>query len=179
MARLEPAFLVGEFAEPEPMLEAATDAARGRLAGGADTPFPVKGMKEALGFHEPHRAARVRDRRHRRRGRQALLQAYANWAIPARHRRAAADRRARVHDDRVRAMVLGIGAHAGMATMFVRTACRGCTIRCSTPSDFTSPATTAFSSRWRSRAPSEGGRAADARGSGAYRSSKVGGELPE
>lgn len=57
MARNEPAFLVAEFPQPEPML-AATKALR--QAGWhveLHTPFPVKGMKDALGFGErtvPH-----------------------------------------------------------------------------------------------------------------------------
>lgn len=82
MARLEPAYLVAEFAEPEPMLEAAK-----RLRGAGwrvelHTPFPLKGMEEALGFRErsvPHAfliggvAGAVAG---------FAVQAYANWAYP-------------------------------------------------------------------------------------------------
>ena len=50
MAELEPAFLVAEFPNPEPML-AATKALREEgWQVELYTPFPVKGMKEALGF---------------------------------------------------------------------------------------------------------------------------------
>ena len=50
MAKFEPAFLVAEFPNPEPML-AATKALREEgWQVELYTPFPVKGMKEALGF---------------------------------------------------------------------------------------------------------------------------------
>ena len=57
MAKPEPAFLVAEFAEPEPMLEAAKALREDGWRVELHTPFPVKGMKEALGFTErtvPH-----------------------------------------------------------------------------------------------------------------------------
>jgi len=82
MAELEPAFLVAEFPNPEPML-AATKALREEgWQVELYTPFPVKGMKEALGFQErtvPHAfviggvAGAVSG---------FLIQAYANWAYP-------------------------------------------------------------------------------------------------
>lgn len=82
MAKLEPAFLVAEFAEPEAML-AATKALREEgWRVELHSPFPVKGMKEALGFRErtvPHSfviggvIGAVSG---------FLIQAYANWAYP-------------------------------------------------------------------------------------------------
>jgi len=57
VAKLEPAFLVGEFAEPEPMLAAARTLREDGWRVELHSPFPVKGMEEALGFHErtvPH-----------------------------------------------------------------------------------------------------------------------------
>jgi hypothetical protein len=57
MARLEPAFLVAEFAAPEPMLEATRALREEGWRVELHTPFPVKGMKEALGYRErtvPH-----------------------------------------------------------------------------------------------------------------------------
>jgi ActD protein len=82
MARIEPAFLVAEFAEAEPMLEAATKLRQDGWRVELHTPFPVKGMKEALGFRErtvPHAfvvggvVGAVSG---------FLIQAYANWAFP-------------------------------------------------------------------------------------------------
>lgn len=82
MARLEPAFLVAEFAEPEPMLEAAKVLREEGWRVELHTPFPVKGMEQALGFDEravPHAfliggivGAAV----------GFLIQVYANWAYP-------------------------------------------------------------------------------------------------
>jgi hypothetical protein len=82
LAKREPAFLVAEFAEPKPMLEAAKTLREEGWRVELHSPFPVKGMKEALGFTDrtvPH----------------AFLvggivgavagfgiQAYANWAYP-------------------------------------------------------------------------------------------------
>jgi len=57
MAKIERAFLVGEFAEPEAMLKAARTLREGGWRVELHSPFPVKGMEEALGFHErtvPH-----------------------------------------------------------------------------------------------------------------------------
>jgi len=57
MARLEPAFLVAEFPNPEPMLAATRTLRQEGWQVELHTPFPVKGMKEALGFAErtvPH-----------------------------------------------------------------------------------------------------------------------------
>jgi len=57
MAKLEPAFLVAEFAEPEPMLEAARTLREEGWWVELHSPFPVKGMEQALGFTErtvPH-----------------------------------------------------------------------------------------------------------------------------
>lgn len=57
MARPEPAFLVAEFAEPEPMLAAARTLREEGWRVELHSPFPVKGMREALGFTErtvPH-----------------------------------------------------------------------------------------------------------------------------
>jgi hypothetical protein len=57
MAKLEPAFLVAEFADPEPMIEATKILREEGWRVELHTPFPVKGMKEALGFTErtvPH-----------------------------------------------------------------------------------------------------------------------------
>jgi hypothetical protein len=82
MAKLEPAFLVAEFAEPEPMLEAARMLREDGWQVEVHTPFPVKGMEEALGFHDrtvPHAfviggiVGAVSG---------FLIQVYANWAYP-------------------------------------------------------------------------------------------------
>lgn len=57
MAKPEPAFLVAEFAEPEPMIEATKVLREEGWQVELHTPFPVKGMKQALGFTErtvPH-----------------------------------------------------------------------------------------------------------------------------
>ena len=57
MAKPEPAFLVGEFVDPEPMLAATRKLREQGWQVELHSPFPVKGMKEALGFHErtvPH-----------------------------------------------------------------------------------------------------------------------------
>lgn len=82
MARLEPAFLVAEFAEPEPMLEAAKALSEDGWRVELHSPFPVKGMKEALGFRErtvPH-AFVIGGIAGAAGG--FLIQAYANWAFP-------------------------------------------------------------------------------------------------
>lgn len=50
MARIEPAFLVAEFADPEPMLAATRTLREEGWQVELHTPFPVKGMKDALGF---------------------------------------------------------------------------------------------------------------------------------
>ncbi len=82
MARIEPAFLVAEFAEPEPMLEATKALRAEGWRVELHSPFPVKGMKEALGLRErtvPHSfviggvAGAVGG---------FLIEAYANWAFP-------------------------------------------------------------------------------------------------
>jgi hypothetical protein len=57
MARAETAFLLGEFAEPETMLAAASALRQEGWSVEVHSPFPVKGMREALGFKErtvPH-----------------------------------------------------------------------------------------------------------------------------
>jgi len=57
MARLEPTFLVAEFADAEPMLAATKVLREEGWQVELHTPFPVKGMREALGFSErtvPH-----------------------------------------------------------------------------------------------------------------------------
>ncbi len=51
MARSDPAFLVAEFPDPEPMLAATKTLREEGWQVELHTPFPVKGMKEALGFH--------------------------------------------------------------------------------------------------------------------------------
>lgn len=82
MTRLEPAFLVAEFAEPEPMLEAAKALSEEGWRVELHSPFPVKGMKEALGFREravPH-AFVIGGIAGAAGG--FLIQAYANWAFP-------------------------------------------------------------------------------------------------
>lgn len=74
--------MVAEFAEPEPMLEAAKALREQGWQVELHSPFPIKGMKEALGFEE-------------RRVPRAFffggiagalagfaIQAYANWAFP-------------------------------------------------------------------------------------------------
>jgi hypothetical protein len=50
MAKLEPAFLVAEFPNPEPMLAATRTLREEGWQVELYTPFPVKGMKDALGF---------------------------------------------------------------------------------------------------------------------------------
>lgn len=50
MPKLEPAFLVGEFPNPEPMLAATRTLREEGWQVELYSPFPVKGMKEALGF---------------------------------------------------------------------------------------------------------------------------------
>jgi hypothetical protein len=50
MAKTEPAFLVAEFPNPEPMLAATKTLRDEGWQVELYTPFPVKGMKEALGF---------------------------------------------------------------------------------------------------------------------------------
>jgi hypothetical protein len=79
---LEPAFLVAEFAEPEPMLEAAKALREEGWRVELHTPFPVKGMKEALGFRERTvpRAFLIGGIAGALSG--FLIQAYANWAFP-------------------------------------------------------------------------------------------------
>lgn len=52
MARTEPAFLLGEFADPEPMLSAARALREDDWQVEIHAPFPVPGMREALGFRE-------------------------------------------------------------------------------------------------------------------------------
>ena len=82
MAKLEPAFLVAEFSEPEPMLEAAKALREEGWRVELHTPFPVKGMKEALAFHDrtvPH-AFVIGGVLGAVGG--FLIQAYANWAFP-------------------------------------------------------------------------------------------------
>jgi hypothetical protein len=57
LANPEPAFLVAEFAEPEQMLAAATALRKDGWPVELHAPFPVKGMREALGFADrsvPH-----------------------------------------------------------------------------------------------------------------------------
>jgi hypothetical protein len=82
MARLEPAFLVAEFAEPGPMLRAVRALREEGWRVELHSPFPVKGMNEALGFKEwtvPHAfliggvVGAVGG---------FLIQVYANWAFP-------------------------------------------------------------------------------------------------
>lgn len=82
MSKLEPAFLVAEFADPEAMIAAAKALREDTWQVELHTPFPVKGMKEALGFHDrtvPHAfviggiAGAVSG---------FMIQAYANWAFP-------------------------------------------------------------------------------------------------
>jgi hypothetical protein len=82
MAKLEPAFLVAEFAEPEPMLEAARTLREEGWRVELHTPFPVKGMAQALGYHE-----RTVPRAFLFGGIAGaasgfLIQAYPNWAFP-------------------------------------------------------------------------------------------------
>ena len=82
MARIEPAFLVAEFAEPEPMLAAAKALREEGWRVELHSPFPVKGMKEALGFRDrtvPH-AFVIGGVAGALSG--FLIQAYANWAFP-------------------------------------------------------------------------------------------------
>jgi hypothetical protein len=82
MARFEPAFLVAEFTEPEPMLAAAKALREEGWRVELHTPFPVKGMTEALAFKErtvPH-AFLVGGILGAVSG--FLIQAYANWAFP-------------------------------------------------------------------------------------------------
>lgn len=82
MARLEPAFLVAEFAEPEAMLEAVRTLREEGWQIELHAPFPVKGMKEALRFRErtvPH-AFVIGGAIGALSG--FLVQAYANWAFP-------------------------------------------------------------------------------------------------
>ncbi|MBO0749349.1 MAG: DUF3341 domain-containing protein [Porphyrobacter sp.] len=82
MARTKPAFLVAEFAEPEPMLEAAKALREEGWRVELHSPFPVKGMKEALGFTDrtvPH-AFVIGGIAGALGG--FLIQAYANWAFP-------------------------------------------------------------------------------------------------
>ena len=50
MVEREPAFLVAEFADPEPMLAATRTLREEGWQVELHSPFPVKGMKEALGF---------------------------------------------------------------------------------------------------------------------------------
>jgi hypothetical protein len=52
MARAEPAFLLGEFAEPAQMLAAASALRHEGWRVELHAPFPVEGMREALGFGE-------------------------------------------------------------------------------------------------------------------------------
>jgi hypothetical protein len=57
MARTEPAFLLGEFAESDAMLAAAKALREAGWAIEVHSPFPLAGMREALGFGErtvPH-----------------------------------------------------------------------------------------------------------------------------
>ena len=82
MAKLEPAFLVAEFAEPEPMLATAKTLREAGRRVELHTPFPVKGMEEALDFHDPMvpRAFLLGGIAGAVSG--FLIQAYANWAYP-------------------------------------------------------------------------------------------------
>ena len=82
MAELRPAFMVAEFAEPEPMLKATRTLREEGWLVELHSPFPVKGMKQALGFHErtvPH-AFVIGGAIGAVSG--FLIQAYANWAYP-------------------------------------------------------------------------------------------------
>jgi hypothetical protein len=57
LASAEPAFLLAEFAEPEPMLAAATALREAGWQVELHAPFPVAGMADALGFADrgvPH-----------------------------------------------------------------------------------------------------------------------------
>ena len=57
MASRQPAFLVAEFADPEPMLAATRALREEGWQVELHSPFPVKGMAQALGFHDravPH-----------------------------------------------------------------------------------------------------------------------------
>ena len=57
MARTEPAFLIGEFADPGAMIAAAKSLREAGWAVELHTPFPVDGMADALGFADrtvPH-----------------------------------------------------------------------------------------------------------------------------
>jgi hypothetical protein len=82
VARLEPAFLIAEFAEPEPMLAAAKTLREEGWRVELHSPFPVKGMKDALGFNEGvvPRAFLIGGLAGAIAG--FLIQAYANWAYP-------------------------------------------------------------------------------------------------
>lgn len=52
MARTEPAFLLGEFAEPGPMLDTARALRQEGWQVEVHSPFPLEGMRQALGFEE-------------------------------------------------------------------------------------------------------------------------------
>ena len=82
MAKIEPAFLVAEFAEPEAMLDAATVLREEGWRVELHTPFPVKGMEKALDFRERTvpRAFLIGGIAGALAG--FLIQAYANWAYP-------------------------------------------------------------------------------------------------
>ena len=82
MARLEPAFLVAEFAEPERMLEATRTLREEGWRVELHSPFPVKGMKEALAFHESSVPLAFLIGGVIGAASGFLIQAYANWAYP-------------------------------------------------------------------------------------------------
>lgn len=82
MAKLEPAFLVAEFAKPQAMLDAAKALREQGRRVELHTPFPVKGMEQALDFQE--RSVPLAFLLGGIGGALAgfLIQAYANWAYP-------------------------------------------------------------------------------------------------
>jgi hypothetical protein len=82
MAKLEPAFLVAEFAEPEPMLEAVKTLREEGWRVELHSPFPLKGMKEALAFRERTVAHAFVIGGIAGPAGGFLIQAYANWAFP-------------------------------------------------------------------------------------------------
>lgn len=82
MARLEPAFLVAEFAEPERMLEATKTLREEGWRVELHSPFPVKGMKESLAFHESSVPLAFLIGGVIGAASGFLIQAYANWAYP-------------------------------------------------------------------------------------------------
>ena len=82
MTRREPAFLVAEFAKPEPMLRAVRALREEGWRVELHSPFPVEGMDRALGFRERTvpRAFLIGGLVGAISG--FLIQAYANWAYP-------------------------------------------------------------------------------------------------